>query len=142
MCALVLLFTAYCSLLTAWAQSKPADTSGTPTMVVPQGSAPSNGVLITPAMKTEDQLRLRSLQYEEDKKLLEMQRIEARYKELQELIKSDESKINDAVRESAVHANADLTKYILDLDSLKFVPRPASQPVVNQSTKPPEVKPK
>lgn len=91
-------------------------------------------VTVVPAMKTEDQLRVRDLQYAQDKALLEIRQIEARFKELQASVRALNQQIDDAVRAAGV----DPTKFVFDLDELKFVPRPA--PAVNQPAKPLEVK--
>jgi hypothetical protein len=81
------------------------------------------GQLLTPAMRAEDLLRIRNLQYEQDKKLIEMQQIEARYKELKDGIASDNAAINAAVRAGAEAVHADILKFVFDLDSLKLIPR-------------------
>jgi hypothetical protein len=110
--------------------------------MVPVSAAPTHEQTISiviPAMKPEDQLKIRNLQFQQDKKLLEQQRLEARYRQLQEEIKADETRINDAVQAGARAVGVDLSKFVFDLDLLKFVPRPA--PVVNQPTKPLEVRP-
>lgn len=101
-------------------------------------AAPSAAAQVTvaPAMKLEDQLRVRELQYAQDKALLEMQHIEARYKELQASVRALDSQIADTVRAAGVDPN----KFVFDLDTLKFVARPS--PAVNQPAKPLEVKPK
>ena len=104
-----LLLTAHCSLLTAAAQA--------------------------PVMKTEDQLRIRNLQFDQDKKLLEMKRLEAQYRELLLAVDRAQQQIENAVRDGARSAGVDLDKFQFDLDTLRFVPRPARSP----STKPPEV---
>jgi len=141
MLGLAFLLTAVWLLPPAFSQSKPAQAQPSPTpkpdttIVVPNSPA-ATGVLITPQMKLEDLLRIRSLQYEQDKKLLEIQRLQARYKELQEGIAADTQTINEAVRSGAQNANVDLSRYVFDLDALKFVPRPAA--AASPSPKPEE----
>src|SRR5258708_5514837 len=122
-----------CCAIAAMGQSKPADA----TMVVPQRPN-AESVLITPMLKLEDQLKIRGLQYEQDKKLLEIQRLEARYKELQEGVRSDAKNIEDTVRDGSRAAGVDLAKYVFDLDTLKVVPRPS--PAASHATKALDVK--
>ncbi len=79
-------------------------------------------------LKTEDLLKIRDLQYEQAKRLLEMRQIEARYRELQEATVSGQQQIDDAVRAGAAAANVDLKQWVFDADRLKFIPRAAEKP--------------
>lgn len=79
---------------------------------------------VVPAVPAAEQLKLRNLQFEQDKKLIEMQRIEARYRELQAGIQNDHEAIENLVRAIMKGANVDPARYLLDLDQLIFVPRP------------------
>jgi hypothetical protein len=136
LCTLVFVF-----CVSARAQSAKPSPSPAPkndaTIVAPQmpgvapGTVTSPSPLITPAMKPEDQLKIRNLQYEQDKKIIELQRLKLREQELEEAIQTDVSAINAAVRAGGQAAGVDFAKFIFDLDSLKFVLRPS--PVVNQS---------
>jgi hypothetical protein len=76
-----------------------------------------------PAIPVADQMRIRNLQFQQDKKLIEAQRLEVRYRELQEQIKADSEAIENVVREICSSAKIDTSVYIMDLDSLIFVPR-------------------
>lgn len=82
-------------------------------------------VVVTPALSPAAQLKIRNLQYEQDRKLLELQRIEIRYRELQAQIKADNEGIENLVRELVTSAKVNTTLYVLDLDSLTFVSRNA-----------------
>jgi hypothetical protein len=79
---------------------------------------------VVPAVKTEDQVRILSLQVSQYRKLLEMRQLEARYKALQEAISNDQQQLELAVRDAAKNAGADLEKFRFDLDDLRFVPQP------------------
>ncbi|HEY6232792.1 MAG TPA: hypothetical protein VIW64_16125 [Pyrinomonadaceae bacterium] len=133
--ALVVLFTAHCSVLNA--QTLKAGPRGTSAPVEQAAQTPA-GVTITPAMKPDDQLRVRNLQYQKDKKLLELQNVVARYNELQASLQRDDQMIEEAVRASAKAAGVDTGKYVFDLDSLTWNARPAS--ATNPNPQSPEVK--
>jgi hypothetical protein len=114
-----------CSVLTVNAQSLKAGPRGAAVQSDVSPSSPQ-GVTITPAMKPEDQLRIRNLQYQKDKKLLELQNTVARYKELQAALQADDQIIEAAVIAAAKAAGVDTTRYIFDLDSLTWNARPAA----------------
>lgn len=82
-----------------------------------------------PQLKTEDKFKIRDLQYSQAKVALEMKRLEARYKELQQQGAVLQMDIDEAVTVAAKNAGVDLTRWIFDADKLKFVARPDPKPV-------------
>src|ERR1051325_8515540 len=96
---------------------------------------PGQQPTVVPAVPVTEQLKIRNLQFEQDKKIIESQRIEARYRELQAQIKADTDALDDLVREAADTAKVDLIVYVFDLDRLVFVPR-NPQPLKPQTKEP------
>jgi hypothetical protein len=91
----------------------------------PQAGMPA---LQAPALKAEDLLKIRDLQYAQAKRVQQMQQMEAVYKRLQDDQASDSRHIDDVIREAAKAANIDISKWVFDAETLKFVPRPAEKP--------------
>lgn len=77
-----------------------------------------NGILTT---KPDDLLKVRNLQYEQAKRLLRMQQIQAEYTKLDAEQQNLSSQIDNWIKEQAKINNIDLTKNRFDFDSLKFV---------------------
>jgi len=123
---ILLLLTVHCAALSGAAQSPKIGPRAAAQVANDTGSQTPAGVTITPAMKPEDQLRVRNLQYQKDKKLLELQNVVARYNELQASLLRDDQMIEEAVRASANTSGVDTSKYVFDLDSLTWNLRPAS----------------
>lgn len=128
--------------MAAQKKEQPKDQAPVVTTPTRQGVADplaAAGEMRTPAVAVEDLLRIRNLQYQKDKRLLEIQRLQA------ESVAFDAA-INDAIwiaarnTEESCKCKVDLvTLYKFDLDVLQFVPRVS--PSAPSATKPMEAKP-
>jgi len=126
------------------AQSPPATAGGTDKRAAvaqalsPNSSPIVSGVSETPALKTEDLLKIRDLQYSQAKRALQMKQYEAAYRQLQDDQMADARRIDDVIREAAKGASVDIEKWSFDADALKFVPRspPATAGGSDKAAKP------
>jgi len=90
--------------------------------------------VVTPALRESDRLRIRDLQYQQDKVLIEMKKLEARYAELDHQQQSLQQQMEAVFRDAAGQLKIDVNKWALDLDTLRIAPRP--QPVGAASPSP------
>ncbi len=104
-------------------QNPPATAGGTD-----KSAAPSPTPESAPALKTEDLLKVRDLQYQQAKRLLVMRQMEKEYKALQDAVDAGQQQMNEVISAGAKASNVDLTKWAFDPDALKFVARPAPTP--------------
>jgi len=89
-----------------------------------------------PQLKAEDLLNIRNLQFDQAKRLLEMQSLKSRYEQLQNESQSFQPALRTMIEAAAKAANVDLTKWEFDSDSLKFVARPMPPKAEDQKPKP------
>ena len=93
-----------------------------------QSATPSPTPQQQPALKTEDLLKVRDLQYQQAKRLLAMRQMEKEYKALQDAVDAGQRQMDEVIRAGAKAGNVDLEKWLFDSDSLRFVARPAPTP--------------
>lgn len=100
----------------------------------PQAGVPA--LRAAPALKTEDLLKIRDVQYRHAQRAAQMRAIEQAYTKLQGEQDADVQKVDVIIAAAAKDAKVDLTKWVFDIEELKFVPRekpaPAAQPSPKQ----------
>ena len=96
------------------------------TAVTADAAIKAAGDSAPPQLKAEDLLKIRNVQYEKVKRALQMTQIEAAYKALQEQQEAGSRRLDDLLTEAVKAAGVDTTKWIFDLEQLRFSERPAA----------------
>src|SRR5260370_12251911 len=106
-------------------QNPPATAGGTDKSATPSPE-------VTPALKTEDLLKVRDLQYQQAKRLLAMRQMEKEYQALQLAVDVGQQQMNEVIRAGAKAANVDLNNWAFNPDPLNLFARPAPTPKSGQ----------
>jgi hypothetical protein len=80
-----------------------------------------------PVVKSEELLKMRSLQYESAKRLVRMHQLQAEFEKLQNEQQSLAQQINAWIVAQAEALKVDLKKLQFDFDALRFVERPPQE---------------
>lgn len=94
------------------------------------GEAGSDTGTPAPALKAEDLLKIRDVQYRHAQRAARMKAIEQEYSLLKTAQDADGQKVDAIITTAARDAKVDLAEWAFDIEGLRFIPRekPATKP--------------